>query len=605
MFRGSRIGVVVPAALVALVAVGGCTDQTPQPSRSGTVVVAVGAPFTSLNGGTVEGRTPGSTLVRSLAQAGFVSLDEDGTAVPDDGFGTVAKVSDAPLTVTYTIGRKATWSDGTPVTTADLLLEWAARSGQLDDVVPELDAQGGVTNNDALDAGVAFAAASPALVHAEQLPTMDGATFTLTYATPVADWQTALDVGVPAHVIGQTALGVEDPAAAAEAVTKAIVDQDKAALRSISAAWRTGFDADTLAQHVDQAVSTGPYVIDLIVPGERVELARNDEYDGPGKAAYDRIVVRSDLDPLEEVEALDAGTVDVVTPTDTRDVLDALADVDGADVRTGGDSTLQLQLQAAGGGAFDPASYGGDAAVASAVRRAFLLSVPRDAIVSTLVTPLWPEATVEGALLPSVGPDAGGDVAPSGPADVAGARRLLDQAGVTDPPVVRVLTNTADPLRTAMLALLTETASDAGFQVEPYTPADGLGADLVGAPDSWDAALVPVSQADLPVDSVVSRWGTGGVTNVTGWTDPATDAALGPLAQNLDPAKVEDLLAPAAQSLEDGGAVLSLVRQPVVVATRGSVTSTASSTPTPLDVDPLQLGRADLTSWWSWARARR
>ena len=85
---------------------------------------------------------------------------------------------------------------------------------------------------------------------------------------------------MPAHVLGQTALGVEDPAAAAAAVTKAIVEQDKAALSSISAAWRTGFDADTLAQHVDQAVSTGPYVIDLIVPGERVELVRNDKYKG-------------------------------------------------------------------------------------------------------------------------------------------------------------------------------------------------------------------------------------------------------------------------------------------------------------------------------------
>ena len=128
----------------------------------------------------------------------------------DDGFGTVEKVSDAPLTVRYTIDPAATWSDGTAVTPADLLLEWAARSGQLDDVTPELDAQGGVVNNDELDAGVAFAAASPALVQAQQRPTVDGATLTLVYATPVPDWQVALDVNVPAHVVGQTALGVED-----------------------------------------------------------------------------------------------------------------------------------------------------------------------------------------------------------------------------------------------------------------------------------------------------------------------------------------------------------------------------------------------------------
>ncbi|GEL98034.1 ABC transporter substrate-binding protein [Cellulomonas terrae] len=599
MFKGSRFGLV---ALVALVAVGGCTQETPQPDRTGTAVVTVGMPFTSLNGGTAEGRAPGSTLIRSLVQAGFVSIDEDGTAVLDEGFGTVEKVSDAPLTVRYTIDPAATWSDGTPVTPADLLLEWAARSGQLDDVAPELDAQGEITNDDELDAGVAFAAASPALVQAQQLPTVDGATLTLVYATPVPDWQVALDVNVPAHVVGQSALGVEDPAEAAAAVSTAIVDENKEALSAISGAWRTDFDADALAQHVDQAVSTGPYAVDLVVPGERVELVRNDEYDGEGAASFDRVVVRSDLEPLEQVEALAAGSADVVAPTDTRDVLDALDEVTGADVRTGGDSTLQLQLQTAGAGAFDPATYGGDAAVASAVRQAFLLTVPRDALVANVVAPLWPEAVVASALLPTVGPDAGGDVAPSGPADVAGARGLLEDAGVTEPVTVQVLVNTTDPLRAAMLALITESAAEVGFEVEPYAPVDGLGPDLVGAPDAWDAALVPVPQSDLPLDSVLSRWRTGGATNVTGWTDAATDAATTALAQTVDPDAVEGQLAAVAESLDAGGAVLSLVRQPIVVATRGSAAPTAGTTPAAPDVEPLALGRADLTDWWAWAR---
>ena len=416
------------------------------------------------------------------------------------------------------------------------------------------------------------------------------------------DWQVALDVNVPAHLVGQTALGVEDPTAAAAAVSAAIVEEDKEALRSISAAWRTDFDADALAQHVDQALSTGPYAVDLIVPGERVELVRNEEYDGEGAARFDRVVVRTDLEPLEQVEALAAGSVDVVAPADTRDVLDALGEVTGAEVRTGGDSTLQLQLQAAGGGAFDPAARGGDAAVASAVRQAFLLTVPRDALVSTIVSPLWTEAAVATALLPTVGPDAGGDVAPSGPADIAGARRLLEEAGVTGPVTVRVLTNTTDPVRAAMLALITASASDVGFEVEPYSAVAGLGPDLLGEPDAWDAALVPVPQSDLPLDSVLSRWRTGGATNVTGWSDPATDAAAGTLAQTLDPDAVEPQLAAVAESLDAGGAVLSLVRQPIVVATRGSAAPTAGATPAAPDVEPLALGRADLTSWWAWAR---
>ena len=498
MFKGSRFGVVATRSRWS--AVGGCTQEAPQPDRTGTVVVAVGMPFTSLNGGTAEGRAPGSTLVRSLVQAGFVSLDEDGTAVLDEGFGTVEKVSDSPLTVKYTIDPSATWSDGTPVTPADLLLEWAARSGQLDDVTPELDAQGGITNNDELDAGVAFAAASPALVQAQQLPTVDGATLTLVYATPVPDWQVALDVNVPAHVVGQTALGVEDPTEAAAAVSKAIVDEDKAALSSISAAWRTDFDADALAQHVDQAVSTGPYAVDVIVPGERVELVRNEEYQGDGAASYDRVVVRSDLEPLEQVEALAAGTVDVVAP----DGHPGRARRAGGGDRRGRAHGWRQHAPARRSRRPGPArSTPPRTAVTPRSRRrcaqAFLLTVPRDALVSTVVAPLWPEAVVATALLPTVGPDAGGDVAPSGPADIAGARRLLDEAGVTEPVAVQVLVNTTDPLRAAMLALITESAADGRVRGRAVHPGrrsragPGGGAGRVGRGARAGAAVGPAA----------------------------------------------------------------------------------------------------------------
>ena len=133
--------------------------------------------------------------------------------------------------------------------------------------------------------------------------------------------------------------------------------------------------------------------------------------------------------------------------------------------------------------------------------------------------------------------------------------------------------------------------------MRPYTPVQAWAADLRGAPQAWDAALVPVPQADLPVDSVVTRWQTKGVANLTGWSDPTTDAALTPLAATLDPSAVPTALEPVATSLVTGGAVTSIVRQPVVVAQRPLPDGTALP-----KIAPLELGRADLTSWWAWAR---
>ena len=285
-------------------------------------------------------------------------------------------------------------------------------------------------------------------------------------------------------------------------------------------------------------------------------------------------------------------------------MLDALAKVDGADVTTGGDSTLQLQLQAAGGGAFDPASYGGDAAVASAVRRAFLLTVPRDAIVSDVIRPLWPEATVAGALLPTVGPDAGGDVAPSGPADIAGARRLLADAGVTEPVVVRVLANTTDPLRAEMLTLLTATAADVGFEVEPYTTVDGLGPDLrrragrVGRGARAGAAVRPARRLrGVPV-------GDGWRHERDGLVRPGHRRAARARSRRASTRRRSTRSWPrsrrasrtAARCSRSCGSPWSWPPGRPRQRRRGA-------RPRRSTWHPLALGRADLTSWWAWARS--
>lgn len=597
--RRSSVG---GAALVVLIGlVGGCTQVEPDPERAGTVVVAVDADFGSLNAGTPQGRTAGSTLVRSLVQSGFVSVEEDGSPAFDTSFGTVEKVADAPLTVRYTIAETATWSDGVPVTPHDLVLEWAARSGMYDDVVPEVDAAGELTNGDALDAGVAFAATSAALVHVPQAPAVDGATVTLVYDAPVADWAVALDVNVPAHVLGTSVLGVEDPQEAAAAVTAAFAAEDKGALRSLSRAWRTATTAELLAEDATAAVTTGPYAVERVVPGRTVELVRNEEYAGERPAAYDRVVLRTDLHPLDQVTALRDGEVDVIAPADTVDVLDALDDVEDVTTAAGGDATLQLQLQVAGGGAFDPAAYEGDAARAAAVRTAFLATVPRDAVVESVASRLWPEAEPADALLPAVGPEAGEVDGPE--TDVAAAESALAAAGVSTPVVVRVLTNTADPVRLRVLDLLTEQAAEAGFAVRRYEPVGDAAADLRDATDAWDVALLPVPQADLGAAATAARWRTQGATNVTGWTSPETDAAVDALTASLDTAARPQALDAVATTLADGAAVLSLVRQPVLVATREPDPETADRLPQVADVPPLALSRADLTSWWGWARS--
>ena len=204
--RVHRRGRATAAVLaVAMGVLGACAPDPVDPARAATVVVTTDLPFASLNGATAAGRAPGSVLVRGLVQSGFTTLAPDGSAVVDPSFGTVEKVSDDPLTVRYTIAPTARWSDGVPVTPADLVLEWAARSGQLDEVVPALDPEGSPVDVPA-DV-VAFAATPPAVADATAVPVVDGATVTVVHDVPVADWLVALDVNLPAHVVGRVARG--------------------------------------------------------------------------------------------------------------------------------------------------------------------------------------------------------------------------------------------------------------------------------------------------------------------------------------------------------------------------------------------------------------
>lgn len=582
--RGARRAPVV--ALLAAVVVSGCTAAPePGPTPADEVVVAVSVPFGSLNGATPDGRTPGSTLVRGLVQDGFVSLDARGVPVPDPTFGTVELLDEDPLTVRYTIGDDARWSDGVPVTADDLLLEWAARSGALDDVEPRLGADGEITNAAELDAGVAFAATSPALVHVHDQPAVDDeGRVTLTYAHPVADWLAALDVNVPAHVLGESVLGVADRATAADAVTRAITARDAGALSRLAHAWRTAFDADELAGAPASAVTTGPYVVNAVLPDRRVELRRNDAYRGARPARYQRLVVASDLHPLDQVAGLADGTVDVAAPVASPDVLAALAEA-GAEHVAAGDAAWQLVADAGHGGVLAPGDDGG-ADRAAQVREALWLTVPREQIVREVVAPLWAQASADDTVLPTSGEGAGAAGVP--PQDLSRARALLTRAQTATPVRVRLAADTADPLRARLVDLVVAAAAQAGIEVVPAAPD--------AAPGAWDVALVTHGQDDLPAASVAGLWGSDGATNATGWSSDATDDALTALTE--DPEPDDAAYDEVARTLLEGGAVLPLVRAPCLTAVPGTP---AADRPDVDRVGPLQLSRADVTDWWSWA----
>ena len=112
--------------------------EDPGEEPSGEVRVAWNQAPYSFNINTNRGNATANANPRYLmtlgaGESGFFYYDADLNQLNNDQFGTCTIDSLDPLTVTYTINEGVTWSDGTPVDGADLIIEWAAGSGVFND----------------------------------------------------------------------------------------------------------------------------------------------------------------------------------------------------------------------------------------------------------------------------------------------------------------------------------------------------------------------------------------------------------------------------------------------------------------------------------------
>jgi peptide/nickel transport system substrate-binding protein len=165
------------------------------------------------------------------------------------------------IAVTYKLHPQATWGDGTPVTSADMVFTW--EMGR--------DPRSGVANLEGF-------------TRILSVEVIDNKTFTLHQDRVTYDYNSASLILVPAHI--------EQPIFAA----------DPAEYRN-----RTAFDRDPF----NPGLSFGPYRITAIEQGAKIELERNPTWWGT-QGAFDRITIRI----IENTAALEAnllsGTIDTI-----------------------------------------------------------------------------------------------------------------------------------------------------------------------------------------------------------------------------------------------------------------------------------------------------
>ena len=528
-------------------------DLPPSVVEGSSVRVGWSQSLTSLNAASVDGATRGNREVAAVTHDGFARV-AGGEVVVDEDFGTVEVLdpSTGSFTVRYDLADR-TWSDGIPIDSADLLLAWAAGSG--------------ATSGE-------FDAVRGALTLSSDVPDLDdfGRRIDVTFTRPVRSWQTALDVAVPAHVVGRAAFGIEDPMEAKQAVVDAILADDEDALADVAEVWSTGFDIDGAGDVPDELrVASGPYLVKAVeTVGSTTDVALevNREYDGGVPPSYERIEVVSGTEPLVGFpEELDVVQVDPA--------VDDFATVRGlvrrdhhvAYTHAGQIWTLALRT---------------DGVFASvAARRAFLRATTpadvrsagagdwEDAYSSTQSLLFAPESDGYEIAIEDAGYRAAFE------SDVTDSGLERARAGVPGGTEVCVSHDSGDPFAVGAVRGLAQSVAEAGWVVT-----DCGEPDLSLSPTrraSWQAVLVAVPLPESPAD-ITSVWGGKRRSPLTGERSRGRERLVEQLDQTVDVYDARDLQVAIEAQLIEEAVALPLALDPVVTLSSRSMNAVLPDT---------------------------
>ncbi len=612
-----RLTAFVAGAAAAALAVSACTppDEGGDTGTGGddsgiqtdtAVTVGWNQPFYEYNTSSATGNATANANILYLIQESFNYYDPELNLVQNEDFGTYEVINEDPLTVEYTFADDNKWSDGTPVDAVDLLLQWGATSGHFNtigDEEIEYDDKGNVTNQDEVDSNVYFNGTSATVGYIGDVElSEDNKTLTATYDVNYADWEVNLTgAAVPAHVVAMHALDIEDPAEAKQAIKDAFENEDTEALAAISKFWNEGFAfGDSLPEDKSLYLSNGAYELVEMVAGQYVTLQAREDFTGSHAASVERITVRYNEDPMQQVLALENGEIDVMAPQATADLVEALNGLgDGYTVLTGIDGTYEhVDLQFTNGGPFDPETYGGDEETALKVRQAFLKLIPRQEIVDKLIKPLNPEAEVRQSYNVVPGsPMYDGVVAANGQAeafplenDVAGAEALMEEAGVETPVDVRILFGASNARRQQEYAIMAEAFNQSGLFNLVDASSDDWGSMLDSATDQYDAALFGWQSTSTAVTAGNANYGTGQINNFYGYSNPEVDELQDQLSVETDPAEQERLLGEIEAHLVNDAFGVTIFQFPSVTAYRNTVTG----------IDPITISPTVFYGFWNW-----
>ena len=563
--RKTRISSALSLSAVAALALSACaSSDTGASNNSGSgsdaaasdksVSIAITNVFSSLNVGTAEGNSDTNGIIAQMTNRGFYTVTNTFDIRHNEWFGTYSMTEEGEgIKVDYKVNDDQKWSDGNDIDKGDLLLAWATQSGHFDSEDGEL------TYFD-------FAGETAGLGGAEvPVVSEDGRSISFTYPKAFADWEIAYDIDKPAHVVAELAGMTEDELI--ETIETATPGEENENLRKIADAWNTGYNTTTFPSNEALTVGNGPYLVTAVEENQSVTLTANPNYQGDKKPAIGEVVLKIQGDVATQIQALQNGEVNAVAPQASIDTVSQLEALSGVVTETQPDQSYDhLDLNVKEGSPFADVN----------VRKAFLLTVPRQDIVNKLIKPMDANAEVLNSQL-YVASDAenyaktvesnNSSEYPSDDMDanIAKAKELL--GGQT--PTIRILYNNKNPNRINSFQMIKESAEKAGFVV--VDAGSEQWSSLLPGGD-YEASIFGWVSSGVGNSALGQIFKTGSSSNFTGYSNATVDAAADEIMTITDTARIEELKMQADGELFKDGYGLPLFQSIAVTSVSDTIT---------------------------------
>ena len=524
-----RIAAAAAVAVLSLALLAGCgssgSDDAGSPS---TLIDAEGQPPPILNVLLPEGITAAGQRVVSNIQQNLLTSDQDGAFAPQLAVEVPsgADVREGPLRVTFHLQPRARWSDGEPVTSADVVFTWRTMT----DPANQVASRSGWDRIRAITPGRTAAGGS-----------CDRATcLTVAFSGDYAPWRDVFSVSGGNYILPEHVLRGAD----------------------FNTVWNTG-----------GIVGSGPYTLTSFEPGVRAVLDRDPDYwgEGPpgGAPPVGRIVFDFLASPAAALAAVRQGEAQMTSPPPDPALIARAGEIEGMRVQSVPSLFFEHMILNTNRAPLDDV----------AVRRALAHAIDRQQIVDVLLNGSVP--VLQSVLRPQ---QLGYRAAFAGYAhDPGRAAEILSEAGFTrgsdgvfarDGRELRIplVYDSGNPLRATTARLMAEQARAAGIVIEPRAlPADRIFGSLLNQGDftalmaAFGGGVDPSVTGLLASDQVPTEENGFSGQNVYRWSDPEADSLMRRSDEQVDDAARAATLGRVQAIVADEVPLIPLYQQPNTV----------------------------------------